>query len=338
MLEKTINEVCSQMTEILTEAQIQALKNVLYMNFHDKQIVASSTSVIPTGMDPDMVKVKMFVASKRVSGRAESTLAQYVAQIMSLKYAINKPFAEITSMDIRWYFAMCQVDRGNSMTTLQTRRRALNSFYNFLVAEEMVSKNPLLKIEPFKLPYEIKKPFSARDLESLRAACKTTRERAIIEFLYSTGLRVSEFCKLNVGDIDLYKQEFIVRGKGNKERTVYISDTAWFHLHRYLFERCAAKSCTLLALKDEPLFMAKQRDERLTMAGTQYVLRALGSRAKVEDVHPHRFRRTFATDLLARGMRIEEVMVLMGHSKIETTMIYCTINQTSVKNSYFRCA
>lgn len=339
MLEKVINEVCYEMSEILTETQIQALRNILYMNFHDKRIVSETTSIIPSQMDPDMMKLKMFVASKRISGRSETTLAQYVAQIMSLKYSLNKPFAEMTSMDIRWYFAMCQVERGNSMNTLQNRRRALNSFFNFMVNEEMISKNPLNKIEPFKVPKEIKKPFSAKEMESLRMACKTTRDRALIEFLYSTGLRVSELCTLNVGDIDLYKQEFTVRGKGNKERMVYISDVAYFHLQKYIFERCGNELCTIVALKDRPLFETYDNPKkRLTVSGVQYNLRTLGKRANVENVHPHRFRRTFATDLLARGMRIEEVMILMGHVKIETTMIYCTVNQSSVKNSYFRCA
>lgn len=146
-------------------------------------------------------------------------------------------------------------------------------------------------------------------------------------------------CSLNVGDIDLYKQEFKVMGKGRKERRLYISDGACFHLYRYLRWRMSKEGLTMEELASKPLFVsAKKPYSRMTVAGVQYLVKNLGKKAGVGNVHPHRFRRTFATDLLNRGMRIEEVMVLMGHTKIETTLIYCNIKQDNVRESYRKYA
>lgn len=128
-------------------------------------------------------------------------------------------------------------------------------------------------------------------------------------------------------------------GKGRKERRLYVSDVACFHLYRYLRWRMAKEGMTMEELAQKPLFVsAKKPYSRMTVAGVQYLVKSLGKKAGVGNVHPHRFRRTFATDLLNRGMRIEEVMVLMGHTKIETTLIYCNIKQDNVRESYRKYA
>lgn len=128
-------------------------------------------------------------------------------------------------------------------------------------------------------------------------------------------------------------------GKGRKERRLYISDGACFHLYRYLRWRMSKEGLTMEELASKPLFVsAKKPYSRMTVAGVQYLVKNLGKKAGVGNVHPHRFRRTFATDLLNRGMRIEEVMVLMGHTKIETTLIYCNIKQDNVRESYRKYA
>lgn len=127
------------------------------------------------------------------------------------------------------------------------------------------------------------------------------------------------------------KQELIVYGKGSKERKTYLTDGAKFYLRRYLQERGAKP--------DEPLFVTLDSPHnRLTVAGVQYMLRQLGKRADVKNVHPHRFRRTIATDLLSRGMPIEQVKEFLGHEKLDTTMIYCTVKTESVQASHRKYA
>lgn len=338
MLEKIIVNVCDQMSTILTDDQVSELKNVLYMNFHNKRIIEESTSIIPLDQDPNVIKVKMFAATKKVGGISSSSIDKYIYDIKRFSEVINKPFEEVTSMDIRWYLAYCQEVRKNKPKTVDGIRAALSSFYSFLEMEELIERNPMKKVDKIKVPQGIKKAFDASEMEAIRGACDNSRDRAIVEFLYSTGLRVSELCSLNVRDINWAKQEVYVVGKGNKERVVYISDLAIFHLKRYLYDRCKKEKCDINSLNEKPLFLRARGSSRLMDSGLQYMLRGIGKRASVTDVHPHRFRRTFATDLLNRGMKAEQVMVLMGHSKLDTTMIYYDVTKQSIAESFRRCA
>ena len=338
MLEKIIIDVCNQMATTLTELQLQELKNVLFMNFHNKKVIEECTSIIPSEQDTNTTKIKMFAATKKVSGVATSSIDKYVNDITQFARVVNKSFDDVTSMDIRWYLAYCQEVRKNKLSTVDGIRSALSSFYSFLETEELIVKNPMRKIEPVKVPEEIKKAFTATEMEAIREACKNSRDRALIEFIYSTGLRVSEVCALDVNDINWNKQELYVVGKGGKERVVYISDSAIFYLRKYLFERCKKKNIDMNTIAKLPLFVTQRGEKRLTKSGVQYIMRELGDRASIEDVHPHRFRRTFATDMLNRGMKAEQVMVLMGHSKLDTTMIYYDITKQSIAESFHRCA
>lgn len=220
---------------------------------------------------------------------------------------LGKRLEDITGMDLRFYYGVMWEKRGIGMSTMQIRLHYLSSFWDFLITEELVHSNPVKKVGMLKVEKTIKKPFSAEELEALQVSCDNVRDRAMIEFLYSTGVRVSELASLNVSDIEMGKQELIVYGKGSKERRTYLTDSAKFYLRRYLASRCQDGK-SIADLQKEPLFVTLDYPHnRLTVAGIQYMLRQLGKRAEVENVHPHRFRRTIATDLLARGMKIEEV-------------------------------
>lgn len=245
----------------------------------------------------------------------------------------GKRIEDITGMDLRYYYGAMREQRGIKMSTMQTRLHYLSSFWDFLITEELVHSNPVKKVGLIKLEKTIKKPFSAEEMEALRVNCSNLRDRALAEFLYSTGVRVSELVALNVGDIEMGKQELIVYGKGSKERKTYLTDSAKFYLRRYLQTRKQD------GLNNQPLFVTlDQPYDRLTVAGVQYMLRQLGRRAEVKNTHPHRFRRTIATDLLARGMKIEEVKEFLGHEKPDTTMIYCTIKEKNVQASHRKYA
>ncbi len=225
------------------------------------------------------------------------------------------------------------------MSTMQTRLHCLSSFWDFLITEELAHSNPVKKVGVLKLEKVIKKPFSAEELEGIRGACENIRDRALVEFLYSTGVRVSELEALNVGDIEMGKQELIVYGKGSKERKTYLTDTAKFYLKRYIQERCREEKVLLEELQIKPLFVSlDKRKKRLTAAGIQYLLRTVGKKAGIKNVHPHRFRRTIATDLLSKGMPIEQVKEFLGHEKLDTTMIYCTVKEEQVQASHRKYA
>lgn len=339
MLERIIMEVCNQMAEILDLWQLDALKNVLFINFHKTKIVEDKNEIIVSADDSDIKMIEMFVSSKSVSGRRKSTLKQYVAEIMNFRNTIGKNFSEITVMDIRWYLGAAKEKRKNKMTTIRNKLRYLSSFYSFLLNEGLISSNPVAKIESIKVENNYEKPYSVEDMESLRKICTSLRDRAIVEFLYSTGLRVSEMCSLKVGDIDIYRKEFMVIGKGGKQRVVYISDSAYFHLKEYLEWRQDKYGKTIQEISCEPLFVLDRKPYRgMSRNSVEKLCRKLGLKSGVKNTHPHRFRRTFATEMMNRGMKIEELAKLMGHQKIETTLIYCSIAQENVRNSYRKCA
>lgn len=331
MLERILENVINEMTQYLSADQMEHLNNVLYMNFHGKEIQEQCTELTDTGMDSDEAKIRMFVASKRAVNRKAKTLKHYVTEVRNVMDFLGKRLDDITGMDLRYYYGVMREKRGIKMSTMQTRLHYLSSFWDFLTTEDLVKSNPVKRVGVLKLEKTIKKPFSAEDLEALRGGCRELRDRALVEFLYSTGVRVSELVALNVSDIEMGKQELIVYGKGSKERKTYLTDSAKFYLRRYLQERGAEPVEPLFVTIDAP-------HDRLSVAGVQYMLRQLGRRTEVSGVHPHRFRRTIATDLLNRGMPIEQVKEFLGHEKLDTTMIYCTVKEESVKASHRKFA
>lgn len=338
MLETIIQKVINEMTPYLTVEQQERLSNELHINFHGMEVRKQQTELVETGQNGDDIKIKMFIASKKAVNRQDGTLKQYTREIRRMLDFLGKRIEDITGMDLRYYYGVMRERYGIKMSTMQTRLHYLSSFWDFLITEELVKSNPVKKVGMLKIEKTIKKPFSAEELEALRVNCVTLRDRAMVEFLYSTGVRVSELVRLNVGDIEMNRQELIVYGKGSKERRTYLTDSARFYLRRYLIERCKGGN-TIEDLQSEPLFVTLDCPHNgLTVAGVQYMFRQLGRRAGVVNVHPHRFRRTIATDLLSRGMKIEEVKEFLGHEKLDTTMIYCSISQESVKASHKKYA
>lgn len=333
MVEKILENIVNEMLPHLDQGQMEHLKNVLYINFHGKEVCDQCTELVPRGESGDEAKIRMFIASKKAVNRQDNTLKQYSREIFNMLDFLGKRIEDITGMDLRYYYGVMREQRHIKMSTMQTRLHYLSSFWDFLVTEELVHSNPVKKVGLLKLEKTIKKPYSAEEMEALRTSCGTLRDRALVEFLYSTGVRVSELVALNVGDIEMGKQELIVYGKGSKERKTYLTDSARFYLRRYLQTRDQTD------LESKPLFVTLDKPhDRLTVAGVQHMLRQLGRRAKVDNVHPHRFRRTIATDLLNRGMPIEQVKTFLGHEKLDTTMIYCSIRQESVQASHKKYA
>lgn len=167
-----------------------------------------------------------------------------------------------------------------------------------------------------------------KNLKNCVALVKNERDRALIEFLYSTGVRASELIALNCNDVDFLQKSAVVYGKGGKEREVYLTATACLHLKVYLKNRTDSNNALFAGIR-KPY-------NRLSVAGLENIIKNLGKVCGVENCHPHRFRRTMATNVLKKGAQLEEVKELLGHSKLDTTMIYCTINKETIKNTHQR--
>ena len=339
MIEKILQNVIDAMIPHLNKNQMEKLKDTLYINFHNIEVKKECYELQPSAIDNNEYKLKMFLASKKAINCQDETLHNYAMEIRNVLTFLGKDVEDIKPMDLRYYFGYLREKRGIKTTTLETRMHYLSSFYNFLNTEEMVLSNPMRKVGKIKVEKIIKKPFSAKDLESLRGSCKSLRDRALVEFLYSTGVRISECCALNVGDINMERSDLVVYGKGSKERVTYLTEAAKYHLNQYFKFRCMNENLTYDELQEKPLFVSNNKlHERLTKAGIQYMLRELGKKAGVKNVHPHRFRRTIATDLLSRDMPIEQVKEFLGHEKLDTTLIYCTVMEENVRMSHRKYA
>lgn len=267
-----------------------------------------------------------FIQSKRLEGLSEITLQNYKKCTSMLSGRTGKSFESLTTQDIRDYLMTYQRERGVGRRSIDNIRRVFSSFFNFLEEEDYIIKSPVRKIHRIKEEQILKTPFTEEDIILIQDSCVTVRELAIVDFLYSTGVRVSELCGLDIKDIDLVNREGVVFGKGAKERMIYFDARTKIHLQKYLEQR----------RDDNPaLFVASHHPHnRLSKTGVEHIVRNIGARAGISQCHPHRFRRTIATRLLDRGVPIEQVQRILGHNKIETTLIYAQVNQFNVKMSH----
>ena len=207
-------------------------------------------------------------------------------------------------------------------------RRNLSSFFSWLEEEDYILKSPMHRIHKIKTRQQVKETISDEAIEKLRDHCSCKRDLAMIDLLYSTGIRVGELVNLNVSDVDFEARECVVFGKGDKERRVYFDAKAKLHLQEYLASRSDSNPALFVTL-DAP-------NERLKISGVEIRIRNLGRSLNLEKIHPHKFRRTMATRAIDKGMPIEQVQKILGHSQIDTTMQYAMVIQSNVKTSHRR--
>lgn len=296
------------------------------------ELTEKVTSVVVYDQSDSQIIGKFFVA-KAVEGLCESSMGYYRTILKCFFTNVGKHVKEIETNDIRVYLAYKKMSKCSD-NTLNNIRRVLSSFFVWCTEEEICRKNPMLRIKGIRPTKKIRKPLTEDEMELLRYGAKTKRDKAIIEFLYSTGCRVSEMLGVNRDDIDLASGELEVLGKGRKYRTVYLSSRCKSVLREYLEER--NDDC-------EPLFISTWEGfggtrnhnlRRMSRSAVEVMVRNLGKRVNIENVHPHRFRRTAASIALKRGMPIEQVQKMLGHESIETTTIYAQSSSDEVKRNH----
>lgn len=321
MIEKIVDQVLVWMDG----KDIGELKSALYSVLSEYDITPKCTEV--QRIDKSWEKeLGIFLIRKRVDGRSERTLKQYNLHLRKMLQCINRPVDEITDRDLFAYLATYKKQRKVSNVYLDGIRLVLSSFFGWLNNKGYIKNNPAAGLDPIKTEQRIKKPLSDTDLEKLRRKCRLERDLALVEFLYSTGVRVSELVSLNRQDINFDSMDVVVYGKGAKERETYLTAASCLHLREYLNSRTDDNEALFVSLRSP--------HNRLTNKGIEDIVRRLGRRTGVDKVHPHRFRRTMATNLLNKGMPLEEVKEIMGHVKIDTTMLYCQVKQENVKHSH----
>ena len=262
--------------------------------------------------------IKRFMVAKAVAGRSKKTIEQYVRAVRKFAGAVNKKLLDVVPDDFRAYLAHRMIDDGRQGITLVNERSYISTFYDWAVSAELIMRNPIKMVDPIKVPKKPKKAFSELEIEKLRAACVTLKEKAVIETLLSTACRVSELTSIKTADID--ENRIMVKGKGNKYGQVYLNSRAAYAIDAYVNSRT-----------DNSPYLFPGRNGEGTSAGVQKILKELGARAGVTDVHPHRFRRTAATMALRHGMSIEMVSKMLRHEKLQTTMIYLDLDDRELQ-------
>jgi len=294
-------------------------------------MLADYNVVHSTGMEDIEVyrHINNFLAAKRSEGRSKKTLHNYQIYLNNFNDYLRKPIAEIATVDIRSYLMYLADTRGLKVTSLQTITNTLRSFFGWLLAEEIITKNPTLRINNYVFDKRsLRHALTREELERLRDACQNYREKAVIEFLVSTGCRVSEVTGISVNQIDFNRRAVTVLGKGNKTRTVYFSVRASLMMQMYFAER----------KRGSALFVATR--EPYNAVGTrsiEKVVSAVAQRAGIiKRVYPHILRHTFASHLIDAGCDVLAVQQLLGHSDLSTTQIYVTLSGDSVRLAYDR--
>lgn len=321
MKESFINEVIKEMTPYLNCQQIQKLNEILNIGLCGKEIISNQEK-----SDSDLDIIGKFISAKRVEGLSEKSLHYYQTTIKTMYEHIGKRTQNISTEDLREYLSSYQEKNHSSRVTIDNIRRILSTFFSWLEDENYIMKSPIRRIHKIKAATIVKEVYSDESLEKMRDSCSNMRDLVLIDILASTGMRVGELVRLNKADVNFVERECKVLGKGNKERIVYFDARTKIHLQEYLNARSDNNEALFVGLK-APF-------NRISIGAIELRIRKLGVELEIKRSHPHKFRRTLATKAIDKGMPIEQLQVLLGHKRIDTTLQYAMVNQANVKASH----
>ena len=317
-MEEKIVVVINEMAEYLSISQMKKLQEVMLRAFAEKEQDKRDIS--------NDEYLKLFLEAKKIEGCSERTIQYYGTTINKMLGMVTDPIRKITTEQIREFLSEYQKINNCSKVTVDNVRRNISSFFSWLEEENYILKSPMRRIHKIKTNQQVKEVISDEDIEKLRDNCPCQRDLAIIYLLYSTGIRVGELVNLNITDIDLDARECVVFGKGGKERKVYFDAKAKLHVQEYIDSRTDSNPALFVTL-DSPY-------DRLKISGVEIRVRQLGRQLSLQRIFPHKFRRSTATRAIDKGMPIEQVQKLLGHSQIDTTMQYAIVSQNNVKASH----
>lgn len=323
MQDKIITEIENRMIAYLDNGQMEQLHKVLSYCLTIGDVTESQLVIEEDKTAENTRLLQLFVASKRVEGCSEKSIKYYESTISKMLITLDKTIKHISTDDLRAYLAKYQKEKKSSKVTIDNMRRIFSSFFGWLEDEDYILKSPVRRIHKVKTGKVIKEVYTDEELELLRDNCTELRDLAMIDLLASTGMRVGELVLLDRNDIDFNERACVVLGKGDKEREVYFDARTKIHLLNYIKSRTDDNSALFVSLT--------MPHKRLNISGVELRLREMGKKLDLSKVYPHKFRRTFATMAIDKGMPIEQVQQLLGHQKIDTTMHYAMVNQNNVK-------
>ena len=278
-MEEKLVKILNEMADYLNISQMKKLQETLLKHLAENE---AKTEEIP-----NVEYLKMFIDAKQIEGCSERTLQYYRVTIEHMLGSIETPIRKITTDEIRGYLVDYQKVNNCSKVTVDNVRRNMSSFFSWLEEEDYILKSPMRRIHKIKTKQPVKETITDEMIEKLRDNCTCVRDLAMIDLLYSTGIRVGELVGLNISDIDFEERECIVFGKGDKERRVYFDAKAKLHLQEYIESRTDDNPALFVTL-DAP-------HARLKISGVEIRVRELGRKLNIDKIHPHKFRRTMAT-------------------------------------------
>ena len=327
-MENFAKEFTAKLEGLIPDEYLETVLRRLELFAADYEITKRETALVE--YEPILPECyRAYMVSKKIEGLSEYTLQNYKRCLEEFLLQIRKPVTDIETNDIRVYLVKYQREHNVCNQTMNWHRVCIHTFFEWLRDEGYTDKNPCGRIKAIKFETKIREPLSGIEMEMVRAACQTPREQAIIETLYSTGCRVSELVGLSRADVDFKKGEVHLFGKGAKHRTSYINSRCEVTLKKYLFSRA----------DDNPALFVSDRKphDRLHKTGVERIVREIGERSEIgRRVYPHLIRHTTATDALEHGMNLQEVQMLLGHEKMDTTLIYTKICQDNIKYNHKR--
>ena len=328
---------------------LNELRGRFSMILNDYKIEPKEQAMVVFTEGKNEYYLKRFLLAKAVAGCTKRTLKQYEQDLRRSFSYLQKDADTITSLDIQAFLAQ-QLSRGISPATVDNYRRDLSSFFGWCQREELIPKNPMNKVDHIKVRKQKKQAFTELEVEQLRNACRNSREKAIVETLFSTGCRVSELVTIKISDIE--DNTIDVLGKGEKHRNVYLNAKAVIAIQVYLSERTDTNPYLFARMSDiarDPKHFRHFRTNGKDWfkksefvdpfghadSGTiESIVRELGKKAGVPNTHPHRFRRTCATFALRRGMPLEQVSKMLGHEQLSTTQIYLDLTERELAQAH----
>ncbi|MCR5737669.1 MAG: tyrosine-type recombinase/integrase [Eubacterium sp.] len=319
-MEEKIVSIINEMAHYLEASQLRVLQEVLLKTLSNNEIKKSDIS--------NVEYVKMFLEAKEIEGCSERTIKYYRQTLEHFLKHMETSVRRVTTEELREYLVSYQKINNCSKVTVDNIRRNIMSFFSWLEEENYILKSPMRRIHKIKTTKTVKNIITDEEIENIRDSCESLRDLAIVDLLYSTGMRVGEIVNLNIDDINFEERECVVFGKGGKERRVYFDAKSKIHLYNYIKSRNDNNKALFVTLNAP--------HSRLKISGVEIRIREIGRKLKIDKIHPHKFRRTMATRAIDKGMPIEQVQKILGHSQIDTTMNYAIVNQNNVKASHRR--
>lgn len=256
--------------------------------------------------------INSFLTCKKIEGCLPNTLLQYKYVITRFIETVNMNIFKVTTNAIRYYLGILGIENQNSY--VDSVRRTLNSFFQWMENEDLIAKNPCKRIKRIKIEKKMEMPYTDEEITKMQDACISAKETALIDLITGTGIRREEITKIKLDDIDFFNESIIIHGKGAKDRIVYFSSRCKVHLQYYLASR---------NYDSEYLFASDRKPHgKLTVNSLHGYVKNIGIRAGVSNVHLHRFRKWFATSMINKGVKIQDLKEIMGHESIETTNSY----------------